>query len=54
MGVVDLGDADVASPESQARLSFPFLVEAVDLVELDRAERVDHQPNMPPRPTAEN
>ena len=41
--VVDLADLDVTAPQSEAGVAFPVVVEAVDAVELDGAERVDEQ-----------
>ena len=39
--VVEVEDVDVAAAESEAGVAFPCIDEAVDAVELDRAERVD-------------
>ena len=41
MRVVEVEDVDVAAAESEAGVGFPCMREAVDAVELDRAERVD-------------
>ncbi len=43
MLLVDLGDGDVTSAQAQAGVSFPFVVEGVDAVEFDCAERVDEE-----------
>ncbi len=41
MRVVEVDDVDVAAAESETGVAFPCMREAVDAVELDRAERVD-------------
>ena len=44
VGVVVVRDRHVAAAQAEAGGAFPFVFEAVDTLELDRAERVDKQP----------